>query len=300
MVIAISALFFALMAAMARTLATEVPLAQLVVLRHCVGLSGMVLYFVSQRRWPSRKRPGLLLLRGLFGALAVLGYFTAIRDLGAAPATVLNYTAPVYAVVFAALFLKERPTPLAVTGLVMATVGAALVAMASGASERGHDATFGAVAGLVSGVFGGAAMAAMKAAREDVDAATVFLAFCVVGLVFSVPLASGTWISLEFGVWLRAMAVGVFALVGQLLFTWGMGYTSATVGSATTQLVPVFSWVLALGVLGETVTVASVFGALLCVGGVLLGLIPRWHPNEAKQPEAVLSGAKGDPGGEGV
>jgi len=273
--IALSSLFFAVMAVTARTLAGQVPPAQLVTLRHVVGLGGMAVFFPALRRKPNLSRPWLLLLRGVLGGTAVLTYFTAIHHLGAAPATVLNYAAPIYAAVFAAVFLGERPTPFMAVGLVLASAGAALVALSGEGLHFSGASGVGAIAGVASGIAGGAAMTTIKAVREDADSGTVFLAFSVVGLAMAAPLAVGHWVPLEGWVLVRVLAVGVLAIFGQMLFTWGMGHTSATVGSATTQLVPAFSWVLALGVLKEQVTAASVLGAVMCVAGVLLGAMRR-------------------------
>jgi hypothetical protein len=96
----------------------------------------------------------------------------------------------------------------------------------------------------------------------------------------------------------------LLSIAGQLLFTWGMGFTSATAGSATTQLVPAVAWTLALGWLGEPVTVLGVVGALLCVSGVLLGVVP-WRevlPGAAarrarsRSQSGGFPAAAGDPG----
>jgi drug/metabolite transporter (DMT)-like permease len=77
--------------------------------------------------------------------------------------------------------------------------------------------------------------------------------------------------------------MGLLSVGGQLLFTSGMGFTSATAGSATTQLVPVLAWGLGLVVLDEPLRPLSALGALLCITGVLLGAVrqpgPRRHDN---------------------
>ena len=265
------------MAVTVRTLSGQVPAAQVVVLRHAVGLVAMTSWFISQRKVPELRRPGLLLLRGLLGGGAVLTYFIAIEKLGAAAATVLNYISPVYAALWAALFLKERAGKLAFAGLGLATVGAVLVTLASTRHSPGAASLAGAVAGLISGVLGGAAMTTVKAARGDADAATVFLAFTVVGLLIGLPGALPAWVPLTGALWVKVVAIGFLAVAGQLLFTTGMGFTSATVGSATTQLVPVLAWGMAIFVLGEPVLPLAVGGALLCVGGVLLGMLPRFQ-----------------------
>jgi drug/metabolite transporter (DMT)-like permease len=126
-------------------------------------------------------------------------------------------------------------------------------------------------------------MTSMRKLRDDTDAVSIFFAFCVVGFALSAPLAAPQWVPLEGGTFGVCVAVGVLSIIGQLLFTYGMGFTSATAGSATTQLVPVVAWVLSLGWLHEPVTALGVLGALACVGGVLLGVI------NAKSPAPVVT-----------
>lgn len=272
-VIALAALFFAFMAVATRTLAGTLPSAQVSAIRFAVGLGGAGLLFVLRRRGPDLKRWRLLALRGLLGGAAVLTYFLSIEELGAAPATVLNYTSPVFASLFAFLFLGERTPRASRIGLALATIGAALVAWASGrASTDVH--LVGVAAGLATPILGGAAMATVRKARDDTDALSVFFAFCLVGLLMSAPLAWWGWRPVEAGAGPALVAVGLFGLFGQILFTWGMGHTTATAGSAATQLVPALVWVMAIGWLGERVSTLAVAGALLCVGGVLLGIVP--------------------------
>ena len=273
-VIAVSSLFFGVMAVLTRTLAGQVPAAQIAAVRFAVGIAGCGLLFAWNRRMPSLVQWRLLGLRGLFGGVAVVTYFFAIERLGAAPATVLNYSSPIYAAAFAAWFLGETSTSLRRVGLLVATSGAVLVTFSSGSVANPLVPDIGAIAGVLSAISGGAAMTVIRRLRNDTDALTVFLAFCVVGLLVSVPLAAPGWVPMSGHALAICLAVGVLSIAGQLLFTCGMGFTSATSGSATTQLVPAVAWTLALGWLGEPVTVLGVVGAVLCVSGVLLGVVP--------------------------
>ncbi len=274
--IALSALFFGSLAVLARTLSGQVPFAQLVLIRFVVGALGALAWFVALRRRPTLASPWLLAARGFFGGGAVLAYFFAIETLGAAPATVLNYCSPIYAALWASLFLKERSTPLMKVGLLMASAGAILVTASTGSLAQPMHPALGAVAGIASGVLGGAALTALKAARETVDAVTVFLVFCLVGAVMAAPLVVGVWVPLTAVQWLKAIGVGVLALVAQLLLTSGMGHTSAMVGSATTQLAPVVAWVLSIMFLDDPVAGLAIAGAALCLAGVLAGVV-RWQ-----------------------
>jgi drug/metabolite transporter (DMT)-like permease len=273
-VIALSSLFFGLMAVVTRLLAGRIPATEIATVRFAVGLVGCGAFFIVRRRRPQLQQWRWLLLRGLFGGVAVLSYFYAIERLGAAPATVLNYTSPVYAAVFAAWFLGETTGPLQRLGLLLATVGASVVTLSTGASGRWAP-DVGAAVGVFSAISGGAAMTVIRKLRNDTDAMSVFLGFCTVGMALSAPIAATQWVPLQGAPLYICLAVGVLSIGGQVLFTWGLGHTTATSGSATTQLVPVVAWVLSLTWLEEPATALGVAGALLCVGGVLLGGLRR-------------------------
>lgn len=268
-----SCLAFGAMAVTARTLQGQASAPQVAFIRFAVGTLIALGMFRVQRRRPQLGRPWGLVLRGVLGGIAVLLYFTAIDAIGAGPATMLNYCSPVWAALFAFLFLKERPGPFLYAGLALATCGAVLVGVGSHTFAVGERPGWGAVAGLVSGIVGGAAMATVHSLRRDIGPLTVFLAFCAVGGLLCLPFALADWRPLSLGAWGLAIAVGGFAMVGQLLFTYGMGFTSASVGSATTQLTVAVGFLLELMVLGVAPAPLTTLGAVVCLGGVFLGAV---------------------------
>jgi drug/metabolite transporter (DMT)-like permease len=278
--IVLSSIFFSLMAVLARHLSATVPATQLSFIRFAVGATLMTGYFVARRQPPDVRRAGLLLLRGLFGTGAVLTYFVAIERLGSGPATVLNYCSPIWAAVFAGVVLHERPSGLARIGLGLATLGAVLVSVATGEFKEPLAPGLGGLAGLASGLFGGAAITVIRSLRQDTNAPTVFFAFSLVGGLISGPLAAPGWVPLEGTLLVLCLTLGLLSVGGQLLFTYGMGFTSASAGSAITQLVPVLAWTLGVTLLAEPVAPLSALGALLCISGVVIGALrqPRRGP----------------------
>ncbi len=273
LVIALSSLPFATMAILTRTLTGVVSPSQVVAVRFLVGLLGVGLLFGLTRTLPDLRRWRLLMVRGFFGGVAVLCYFVAIARLGVGPATMLNYVSPVYAAVFARLILKERPGPWLYLGLALATFGAILVTGGTGAFEHPLNPGLGALAGIASGVFGGASMTGVHALRRDTDATTVFFGFCLVGFFIAGPVAVRGWVPLEGTTLLQVLAVGGLSFIAQMLFSWGMGFTTASKGSAMMQLTPVVTWVLSVVFLSEWPNGVTFVGAVLCLAGVLLGLV---------------------------
>ena len=102
---------------------------------------------------------------------------------------------------------------------------------------------------------------------------TVFFAFCVFGAAIAAPFALRGWTPLTTGILVRAFAVGAFSFGAQLTFTYAFKFVSAAAGSATTQLTPAFSWLLAAIFLSEKPNALTAAGAALCVAGVLWGVL---------------------------
>jgi drug/metabolite transporter (DMT)-like permease len=261
------------MAVAVRAVSGQVGPGQLVVVRFGLGMLGAAAIFLARRQAPRIPRPIPWASRGLLGGAAVYCYFLAIRDIGVGPATLLNYAAPIYASTFAVFFLRERPTLHLIGGVLVSTVGAVLVAASTSSSTTHFELGLGAACGIASGMLSGAAMATIRGLRRDTDATTVFLSFCIFGALIGLPFALGDWIPFTAASLLWTLAVGALSFVAQLLFTWGFGYVTASVGSATTQLTPAVSWAMAALLLGEGMKSVTAIGAVVCVAGVLWGAV---------------------------
>jgi drug/metabolite transporter (DMT)-like permease len=267
----VSSFLFALMALFARMLSGRLSVGQVVCGRFVVGLLFLAIYFPVMRRKPRLGRPGLWALRGIFGGVSVYLYFVCIDRLAVGPAVLLNACWPIYGSILGFFFLNERVSGHLLGGLVAATVGAGLVIW--GTSMETSAVTFGvgAWAGMLSAVFSAAAVVAMRALRNDTDAATVFLSFCVFGLLFGLPFAISDWRPLSAQtVWLL-VGVGLASALAQMVFTYAMGYVTTAMGGVGSQLTPAFSWVMGAVVLAEPVAPLAILGAVVCVGGVLWG-----------------------------
>lgn len=274
--IALSCIFFALMAVGVRTLAGELATGQIVLIRFLVGLVFLGVMFGATGTRPRFTRTGLWALRGILGGAAVYLYFIAIEQIAVGPATLLNYTSPVFAALFASSFLRERLSANVLAGVLVATVGAALVIWSTVDLRQPFVFGIGVWAGIASAVCGGGAMTVIKALRHDTDSATVFFSFCLFGALIAAPLAALDWRPISPNALFIAFLVGLASAVAQMLFTYAFAFTSAASGSAATQLTPAFSWVLGVALLDEHTSLLAIVGAVICVAGVILGAAGRW------------------------
>jgi drug/metabolite transporter (DMT)-like permease len=268
------------MAMLARLVSRTIPGNQVALVRFVTGVivTGLACVFLRldlrPRRW------GWLLSRGLFGGAAVLLYFKCIEEIGVGMATLLNYTAPVWSLMFAWLFLGERPRRHAGVALALTLIGVALVT-----NGRAHAWRLGGweLVGVLSAVFSGMAITSIRATRMQ-DAAgrpgegswTVFASFTLFGSLITLPTvfsSVGPWVAPTAREWLVLAGCGLLSVVAQILMTSSLGRLTAVglgiIQQVTVVLTLVGGWLL----FREPISLRSAVGSLLTIGGVLWSVI---------------------------
>jgi len=208
-----------------------------------------------------------LVVRGVIGATSVYFFYRGIMNLGLGKGTILNYTYPIFAALFAPILLKEK-----LSWDVLAAVGVSF----AGIWLVVNPGRIGAVSiedllALLGGILSGVAVVAIKKLRETETPSIIYLAQCVFGLlVLGWPTATSSF-AFAAGQWLILLAIGIVATVAQLTMTWAYKHVSATEGSLMAFLTPVLNVILGVIVFGETMGPLTVVGSaivLLCCGYV--------------------------------
>jgi drug/metabolite transporter (DMT)-like permease len=264
----VAALLFSLMAVVAKIAARRLPGPEVAFVRMAVGLLGCA---VARLRIPMRARNKLgLFMRGAYGGAAVLLYFIAIAHLPVGVATLLNYTAPVFTAVYAAIFLREAVSPATLGALALTTLGVALV-IAGMAPPGSLGIGRWQLAGLGSAMLSGAAVATIRHVRKTDGSWEIFTAFCLAGVLIAAPPALAGWVAPTAGEWATLVGVGMLSLVAQLLLTHALRYVRAAVAGVIVQLTPAASLLIGWLFLGERLGGLALGGAALTLLGVTVG-----------------------------
>jgi drug/metabolite transporter (DMT)-like permease len=272
-----SGFFFGLMAALARLGSRDAggfTAPQMSTVRFAVGAAMTVALF---RLRPGTFRPvrhRLLVTRGILGAVAALLYFVALARIPAGSATLLNNTFPVFATILSIFTLGERPTVHLAIALAVVSAGVFLVV---GPGSPALGVGVGEAAGLLSALVGACAVTSIRALRATDNAPTIFFAFCVGGLVISLPFAVGSWPSGALP-WAIAIAVGASSFFAQLLMTHAYGALTVPEASLWQQLNPVASYLWALALLDERLSPLGAAGILIGGLGVAYGTVFGHRP----------------------
>jgi drug/metabolite transporter (DMT)-like permease len=238
-------------------------------IRFATGLAPALLIPRYRRSALTFQRLDLLFYRGFFGGLAVLCYFVAIEHINVGVATLLNYTAPLFSGIFSIVFLREHISPKVLLPMPIALTGVFLVVHAH--ARPGDILGFGTweLVGLSSAVLSGAAVTAMRAARQGENSWAVYTSFCLLGTLLTAPLAIATWKNPTGDEWLSLAATSLFAIGAQLLLTFSLRWVDAMTVGVISQLAVVVAMILGVTWLDERLSSLAVLGAALTIGGVV-------------------------------
>jgi drug/metabolite transporter (DMT)-like permease len=264
-----SAVLFGAMAFAAKLASARLTGSQVALIRFATGLTPALLIPRYRRSAFTFQRLDLLFYRGFFGGLAVLCYFIAIEHISVGVATLLNYTAPLFSGTLSILFLREHISPKVLIPMPVALTGVFLVVHAH--ARPGDILGFGTweLVGLASAVLSGAAVTAMRAARQGENSWAVYTSFCLLGTILTAPLAIATWKNPTPDEWWALAATSLFAIGAQLLLTFSLRWVDAMTVGTISQLAVVVAMILGVTLLDEHLSRMAVSGAALTIGGVM-------------------------------
>ncbi len=220
----------------------------------------------------SRRHIQLAIVAGIFFALDVAVFYTAISITSVANATLFGNTSPVWVSLGALIFFKERLRPAFWLGVALAMVGIVVIV---GQDFITHP-TLGAgdLFGLSAGFFYGTFFLIAQRAREQlsslaawwISAAASAVTLFVLSVVFGQPLFGYPLQS-----YLNLVAVALLAQMGGwLAINYALGRLPASIVSPTLLIQPVVTALLAVPLLGQTLGEAQIVGGLLVIVGIFL------------------------------
>jgi drug/metabolite transporter (DMT)-like permease len=267
LMMAASSVCFALMAFAAKLAAARLSGGEIAFWRFAFMLAPVLAVPRIGRRAVELRRLDLLAYRGIFGGTAVLLYFLAIAHIPVGIATLLNYSSPIYSVLFAALFLHERVDRRLLIPLAAALLGLTLTV--TGDSAASFHLGFWEMVGMASGVLSGAAVTAIRAARRTEGSWAVYGSFSLCGLLAAAPFALPGFRAPTLREWLLLAIVGGASVVAQLLMTWAYRWVTNLEAGVISQLTVVISMLLGVVFLDDRLTPLQVLGGALALVGVV-------------------------------
>jgi len=281
----LSAVAFSLMALCVKFVTETVSAFEIVFFRSFFGML-LVLPLIWKKQAPLwGKERSKLVLRGISGCLALLLHFYTISKLDLGLAVMLNYTAPIFAVILAVFFLKERPGLLVWLLIPLAFLGVILLNTHSVMSWRPE-----VWLALLSSVFAAVAYVTIRTIKHRESPLTVIFYFTLISSIGSLFfLREWKWPNLQ--EWLLIAGVVVFSFYGQLWMTISFRRAPSFLVTPFQYLHPVLSFVYGWFLWDNPVTLRIGTGILLIVlSGSLISYFET-KTKKSKPPETLPSEA---------
>lgn len=240
------------------------------VLRYSIAAVVMVAIMFARKTPLPRGR--ILLGLVLMGAVGYVGqsfaYFTALTMASASLVALLLYLYPAIVTMLSALFFKERLTAAKVGALTLALVGTALTIGPTG-NGRVAGILLAIAAAVIYSVYILVGSRIIPHASAIGASTTVITAAAVVYI--GIVAVRGPTFPQTFSVWVDIFAIALVSTVLPIVtFLAGLERVGATRASTLSTFEPVMSVMLAILILGETISPLQMLGGALILAAVIV------------------------------
>ncbi len=261
-----SALAFSLMAACIKfTTKSGISPAEIVCIRGVICSLLTLAAMRTTRVSPLGNRRGMLALRGILGFAGLYLYSTALDRIPMPDAMALQYTHPIFAAVFAGIFLKERLPKHGAYAIAICATGAITILNPGGTGEWS-----GNLIALASGVASGLAYTTVRTLSRTESPLTIMLSFHVVACLGGAILMIRGFVWPDGPQWLWLIAIALVSQTGQWFLTHGLRKEKAGVGTTVGYLAIAFGAVWAWVFFDEAIASPVLLGTVLMLGGLTL------------------------------
>jgi len=260
----VTGLCFVAVTVLVKIMGPGMPPVQAAFLRYLLGLVFLVPMIRLMRNTQlTRRHWTLFSIRGLLNSVGVGLWFFSMTRIPLSELTALNYLAPVYVTIGAALFLGEKLAARRIAAVVAALLGTAVI-LRPGFREisPGH------LAMLVSAVIMGGSYLLAKVLTDEISPAVIVSMLSIIVTLVLAPFAAMVWVEPTWGQLGILFCVASFATAGHYTMTLAFRLAPVTVTQPITFLQLV--WATALGALffNEPVDIWVIIGGCIILAAI--------------------------------
>jgi len=206
----------------------------------------------------------LLALRGVAGVISLTCFFQSLNYLAIGTAVSLRYTSPIFAAIFALIFLKEKIKLMQWFLFVISFVGV-LIIKGFGVEVN----SMGLLFVFCSAISLGLIFVIIRKIGDKENPLIIINYFMVMSLVFGGVMSINNWRSPSTNEWLLLLSLGVFGYFGQLYMTKAFQLHETNVIAPLKYLEVIFMIIIGASWFDEIYNLWTLLGIFL----ILLGLV---------------------------
>lgn len=274
----LASFFFALMNVAVKYL-PHIPAVEIAFFRALVSLLLSVFILKKLRVSLWGNRPKSLLMRGFFGAGALILYFITLQHMPLASAVTIQFLSPIFTTLFGLFLVREKVYTLQWWFFALAFAG---VLMIQGFDTR--VTPFYLLLGIGSAIFSGLAYNTIRRIKDSEHPLVIVMYFPLV----TVPIA-GIAMAWDFvwprgWDWLILFLIGFFTQVAQYYMTRAYQSDEISKVASIKYVGIIYALIFGYVLFGETFSLMAHFGMVV----VLLGVIGNiWYKHAKSKPEVL-------------
>ena len=255
---------FVMVTGLVKYLGPTMPAPQAAFLRYALGLILLVPMLPFREGLRLQKHQlRLSVWRGVLHSGAVTLWFFAMARIPIADVTAMNYMAPIYVTIGAALFLGERLALRRLGAIAFALLGVIIILR-----PGFREISAGHMAMVLATLFFGASYLLAKRLTDEMPAGLVVVLLSVIVTIALLPMALVVWVPPSGFDLIILFLVACIATLGHYTMTMAPKATAISVTQPVTLLQ--LAWAVTLGVVvfGEAVDPFVVLGGVIILGSV--------------------------------
>ena len=225
-----------------------------------------------------------LILRGVFGTLALACFFLTIKHIPLATAMTVQYLSPIFTAIIAIFFLKETVKPVQWIFYALAFGGVLLI----GKVDARVSYLF-IFLGILSAFGSGAAYNLVRKLKDSEHPLTVIFYFQVVGILGGLISMLFAWETPHGIDWFYLLLIGIFSQLGQVFLTNAFGKERAASVAIVVYSGLIYGISIGWFFFGEPQTLYSILGMVLVVIGVVASVLYGRRIKQVEQIEVTVA-----------
>jgi len=256
-----STFFFSVMYLFAKLASKHIPTAEIAFFRGFIGLVLLVPYMLHKKISLTSGNKKLLFLRGLLGGVSILLSFYAVSTMKLSEVSILLQTTPIFVVIFARAFLKEKLPRFFYVLMLLSMCGVLFVIKPSFSSIG----SVSAILALLSAIIASIAYVCIKSLRKTHNTYIVVFYFTVTAMLVPIPLMWGNFVVPNPRDIALLSMVGISATIGQFFMTKAYGIEKAGLVSMVNYTTVFFNIFWDILIWGAILDMGSLIGGALII-----------------------------------
>ncbi len=260
-----SGLAFSLMSVCVKIAGDKIPVSELVFARATISLiiTRFLLFKNNINPWGNQKI--LLIIRGIFGTVALYCIFKALTVLPIAMATVIQYIYPTFTVICAYFILKEYIYKRIIFSIILGWLGIVLVTQPGwGTKDNILEFVIAIAIAILGALMTSLAYICVRKLSYKEHPLVIIFYFPLVSIPLSLPFIINDFVLPTGTDWILILGIGFFTQIGQLCITEGLRLIPAGQATSLNYSQVIFTCTWGVLIFKESITTMIFLGGL-CV-----------------------------------